>query len=213
MLTQQQVAEHNIPREVLRPILPSPRYLPTDEIEADDQGNPIIEEPLFLLSCSLAEDVVRAKYPSLWRYLESGVKEGISSRYLSAHRSPWYAQENRPPSPFLCTYMGRSGAERENPFRFILNHSQATAANVYLMLYPKPVLANALRQSPGLARCVWEALRGISPKSLVISGRVYGGGLHKMEPKELANSSADNLLAACGDILREKEAVPTLFDQ
>ncbi|MHC5731479.1 MAG: SAM-dependent DNA methyltransferase, partial [Nostoc sp.] len=118
-------------------------------------------------------------------YLQMGVENGISDRYLCRHRSPWYSQENRPPSPFLCTYMGRQDTKRGRPFRFILNNSQATATNVYLMLYPKPVLTQALSQNPEKIKQVWQALNEISDEMLMGEGRVYGGGLYKLEPKEL----------------------------
>jgi hypothetical protein len=86
--------------------------------------------------------------------------------------------------------MGRNLARRDKPFRFILNRSQATAANVYLLLYPKPVLARALAGNPALDRQVWEFLNNIDAATLLGEGRVYGGGLYKMEPKELANVPA-----------------------
>lgn len=190
VLTPEQVSTHQLPSEFLKPILPSPRYLLVDEIEADSVGNPILERQLFLLTCNLSLYEVEAKYPSLWKYLQLGVKNGISDRYLCKHRSPWYLQENRPPSPFLCTYMGRADTKRDRTFRFILNHSRATAANVYLMLYPKPALALALSHKPELLRSVWLALNEISDETLMGESRVYGGGLHKLEPKELGNAIA-----------------------
>jgi adenine-specific DNA-methyltransferase len=103
---------------------------------------------------------VKAKYPSLWEYLQAGIRQGIGDRYLCKHRSPWYSQENRPPSPFLCTYMGRQDTGKGRPFRFILNHSRAIATNVYLMLYPKPALAKALSGKP-------ELLKEVLPKRSV----------------------------------------------
>jgi hypothetical protein len=45
-------------------------------------------------------------------------------------------------------------------------------------------------------RDVWEALNSITPQSMVSEGRVYGGGLHKLEPNELANVPADAVLEA-----------------
>lgn len=198
VLTQQQVAEYQLPTEFLRPILPSPRYLSADEINADTAGNPILEHPLYLLSCSVAEEEVEVRYPTLWAYLQIGIKQGVKERYLSRHRSPWYVQEKRGPAPLLCTYLGRSDTKRGRPFRFIINHSQATAANVYLMLYPKPAVARVLRERPELLRNIWQLLNEIAPETLLAEGRVYGGGLHKLEPKELANTPADNLVELLG---------------
>jgi adenine-specific DNA-methyltransferase len=68
-----------------------------------------------------------------------------------------------------------------------LNNSNAIAANVYLMLYPKPILADALLRQPSLKRDLWLNLNNISDEALISGGRVYGGGLHKLEPKELGN--------------------------
>jgi predicted RNA methylase len=188
VLKLEQVSDYQLPLEFLKPILPSPRFLLVDEIEADSFGNAMLDRQLFLLSCHLPLDEVKAKYPMLWEYLQMGIKQGISDRYLCKHRSPWYLQEKRSPSPFLCTYMGRQDSSRGRPFRFILNHSKATATNVYLMLYPKPAVTKALLDKPQLHKEVWQALNRISDEALMGEGRVYGGGLHKLEPRELGNA-------------------------
>jgi len=192
ILTREQIDKHGLSMKYFRPILPSPRYVQGDEIRANTSGNPCLEPQLFLLDCRLPEREVKARHPELWAYLQAG-KQALAGRYLCSHRAPWYTQEDRPPAQFLCTYMGRSDANGGRPFRFIMNHSRAVAANVYLMLYPKPPLAQALRQRPELARQVWRTLNEICPKSVASEGRVYGGGLHKLEPKELANVSAEPL--------------------
>jgi hypothetical protein len=186
ILSPEQIARHRLPTEFFRPILPSPRFIRTAEILADDRGNPLLEQSLFLLDCRLPEEEVKKKYPPLWKYLQTG-KPDVSERYLCRTRLPWYSQENRPPAPFVCTYMGRGDVKSGRPFRFLLNHSQATAANVYLLLYPKPILTLALSSNPDLARKIWTILNSISIKDILGEGRVYGGGLHKLEPKELAN--------------------------
>ncbi len=194
VLTPGQVKQLNLPKKFLEPILPSPRELGADEILADEDGEPQIMSRRYLLSCTLSESEVKSKYPALWQYLEHGIKEKVHERYLCCHREPWYSQETRPSAPFLCTYMGRPTRRSESPFRFILNYSKATAANVYLMLYPKPILAAWLSRDPELHRIVWKALSSIMAEILMGEGRTYGGGLHKLEPKELANVAADVVL-------------------
>jgi adenine-specific DNA-methyltransferase len=196
VLTPEQVQRFNLPAQFLRPIFPSPRDVADNEILADDDGEPLIPKRRYLLHCDLSEERIRAEHAPLWQYLEQGVEKGIHQRYLCRHREPWYSQENRPPAPFLCTYMGRPTARSQSPFRFILNHSQATAANVYLMLYPKAKLATLLQDSPELSRAVWRALSSVTSESLIGHGRTYGGGLYKLEPKELANLPADVILGA-----------------
>ena len=192
ILSKERITELGLPMETFRPILPSPRYIKSDEIKADDQGNPILSQSLFLLDCRLPEAEIRERYPNLWLYLESG-KEETASRYLCKARPIWYQQENRLPTPFVCTYMGRSNSSSGSPFRFLLNHSRAIVANTYLMLYPKPHVAELLNGRPDVIRNLWEELNNIRPESLMSEGRVYGGGLHKMEPKELAKVSARNI--------------------
>ena len=189
ILAPELISQYELPAEFLTPILPSPRCLTRDEIEGDEQGIPIIEKKLFLLNCKLKEKEVEEKYPFLWTYLQAGMKEGIHERYLCQHRSPWYLQETRPPSPILCTYMGRSFSKSNKPFRFILNQSNATAPNVFLMLYPRKHLSVILNNRPELLRTIWLTLNQISQETLFDEGRVYGGGLHKLEPNELANVS------------------------
>ncbi len=195
VLTPEQVSQYQIPTECLWPILPSPRHVLIDEIEADAIGNPVIERRLFLLSCHLPSEEVRVKYPGLGAYLRLGLQVGIDKRYLCRHRSPWYLQEMRAPAPFLCTYMGRQNGRSGKPFRFILNHSRATVANVYLAMYPKPHLASALRDEPSLLLSVWKTLNAVPSNILMAIGRVYGGGLYKLEPHELGNVPVSDLIA------------------
>jgi len=194
ILDKEKISQYKIPTDFLVPILPMPRDLEVDEIRADEKGNPILKNKLFLLSCNLSEDKVKLMYPSLWEYLKMGLESGVGDRYLCRHRTPWYSQEQRPPAPFLCSYFGRKTEEREKPFRFILNHSNATASNSYLMLYPLDNLKRALNADPYLYTKVWECLNRITSDTLVSSGRVYGGGLHKLEPMELSNVPADDIM-------------------
>lgn len=194
ILNIEQVSKFSIPPEFLTPILPSSRYLLEDEVFADEHGNPALDRKLFLLTCKLQPEELRVSYPCVWNYLQQGIDIGIPKRYLCKHRSLWYLQEVRHPTPFLCTYMGRSQSKSNKPFRFILNHSTAIAPNVYLMMYPKQKLADMLSSHPKQLKVVWRALNSIPMQSLVHEGRVYGDGLHKLEPRELANAPVDIVL-------------------
>jgi hypothetical protein len=66
---------------------------------------------------------------------------------------------------------------------------------MYLMLYPTGPLEDYLAEDPERIKLVHEALLTLTAEELRGGGRVYGGGLHKMEPKELAALPADTIAA------------------
>lgn len=213
ILDRDEIASRNLPMEVFRPILPSPRYLRTNEVKASENGEPLLKRQLFLLDTSLSEDEIKDFSIPLYEYLQSGKGRRVSERYLCRHRKPWYAQENRPPAPIVCTYIGRGDAKDGKPFRFILNHSKATVANVYLAMYPTPILACAIEKDDALLREIWEILNQMPSESLIGEGRVYGGGLHKLEPRELANVDASPISELILDkIVPLLDKQPSLFD-
>jgi adenine-specific DNA-methyltransferase len=190
-------AEHSIPATAIRPILPSPRRIKTPVVERNADGWPSLSEQLCLIDSDLLATEIQRKYPGFWEYLESGRRRNLDKGYLTSRRVPWYSQERRQAAPFLCTYMGRNGNGLK-PFRFIWNKSDATAANVYLMLYPKSHLQTILNEDPNAAGRIFEALQEIDIANFLGEGRVYGGGLHKIEPKELAALDAWSIVKAVG---------------
>ncbi|MGH9430851.1 MAG: Eco57I restriction-modification methylase domain-containing protein [Terriglobia bacterium] len=207
LLTQADIENWEIPRPFLKPILPSPRYLTEDIIRPLPSGAPDVSPRLYLLDCNEPEDHIKATWPRFYEYLQQGREQGIHTTYLASHRVPWYSQEKRPATPFLCTYMGRS-SDGKPPVRFIWNRSQATAHNVYLMLYPKGRFRDAMKSHPELEVCVFEALQRTTSAQLLSEGRVYGGGLHKVEPKELAQISARLVLDSIETHIRIERQAP-----
>lgn len=186
IMDEKRILDLGLPFEFFRPVLPSARYVKESEIEADEFGNPILSQRLFLLDCRLGENEIREKYPQLWSYLESG-QDSVAMGYLCKTRKCWYFQERREAPIIVCTYMGRQSGENSSAFRFILNNSKATVTNSYLALYPRKLLSDIIARKPSLKRTIWEMLNGMTPDRLHDEGRIYGGGLQKIEPKELLN--------------------------
>ncbi|MDD5328671.1 MAG: hypothetical protein PHX38_01595 [Sulfuricella sp.] len=200
-----------LPGKYLRPILPSPRHLKTTTIDADDDGYPLIDRQLCVIDCDLPEPMVEAQYPALWEYLQTDRPPGIMDGYLIGKRNPWYKQERREPAPFLCTYMGR-GSNDKQPFRFIWNRSRAIGTNLYLMLYAQNGLAAMLRRHPDRAETVHALLGRVTGHELRGEGRVYGGGLNKIEPRELARISAASFVDLWPELELNIQAQGQLFE-
>ncbi len=184
IMSRDEALKRGLPSIFLRPILPGPRFLTESIIYAEEDGFPKLSDQHVLLDCSLPLEQIRIQYLALYEYLTEGQLKGLDTRYLARTRKPWYRQEQRAVAPFLCTYMGRD-LETRHPFRFFWNQSQAIAPNVYLMLYPKQGLAAALADDFTLYSDIFAQLQTIDFRLFLDEGRVYGGALHKIEPKEL----------------------------
>jgi adenine-specific DNA-methyltransferase len=187
------IKEYSIPKLFLKPMLPSPRYLSHDVIEAEHDGIPRIGNLKFLLDCNLPPSVVKERYSGLWAYLQKGKKQGLHERYLCASKEVWYFQEKRAPSLYMATYMGRSNGNGQAPIRFFLNHSKAIGTNVFLHLYPKSTLMKLLNENPDRMKELLDLMNSVPMQEFLRVGRSYGGGLHKVEPGELKNLTFEEL--------------------
>ena len=188
ILDLRKIRESKISKRFLRPILPSPRSLKGTVINSDSKGCPKINNPLYLLDVDIPIDKVKKVCLKTYQYLQAGRKDGIGDRYLCKKRRFWYAQEKRDPAPMMVTYMARKkDGDDGSMFRFILNNSNAIGANTYLLIYPTPKLKKLIEKKQDLINILWKHLNGCNSNVFISGGRVYGGGLHKMEPKELAN--------------------------
>lgn len=185
------IEKYHIPSKFLKPVLPSPRYLKEDIISSDNDGNVALTQKQYLFSCNLPEDVLKEKYPSVWEYIQEGVKRGVNKGYICSHRPLWYFCEDRKPAPFVVPYMGR-GDSSKKMFRFILNKTKAITTNVYLLLYPKDNYLKCMTDTK-LLNEVWQTLNEVTSEQFATNGREYGGGLHKLEPKELLNIKVPSL--------------------
>jgi adenine-specific DNA-methyltransferase len=196
--------------DFLKPILPPSRELKTPIIESDRQGYPKIENTLAILDTTSPLSEIKENCPELYTYLTTEKAKEVSASYLASRRTPWYSQEQRPPSPFICTYMGRNSTNK-NIFRFFLNKSKATASNGYLLLIPKTPLANYLKNHSDFSYATLDFLNSIPDQQLISNGRHYGGGLYKMEPKELSAVDASFIAESLGILKAEKAEQLSLF--
>jgi hypothetical protein len=184
-----------VPGRFLRPILPSSRRLKTDLVESDPQGYPILKDPPALLDCRIPWEEVKERFPGLAKVLASHEGKVASETCLASRRRPWYSQEQRPAPAIVCTYMGRRRGDG-CPFRVILNQSNAIATNTYLLVYAVGALQESFNEDPKSKELFAVLLREAIADHYLRHSRVYGGGLHKLEPAELASLPADQIWEA-----------------
>jgi hypothetical protein len=91
ILTRERAKELGLPKQYLRPILPPPRALKADVVEADEDGHPQLDPAFVILDCPLEASEVQTRHPKLWAYLEAGTGQNIHAGYLASRRTPWYS--------------------------------------------------------------------------------------------------------------------------
>lgn len=199
IVDQHTIDKFDLPRELLVQVIPPPRKLACDRFDRLTAS----QNPLYLIRSDMPYDVIRTKYPGYSDYIEEGIKKGVNMRSNCKSRDVWYNCECRDAAPLLLSYMGRCNGKV--PFRFILNETDAIATNSYLMIYPKHEFRHHFNNCHTKEE-VWEALRSISSEELMEHGRSYGGGLYKLEPKELASVPCPQLASIL------TSSAPSLFD-
>lgn len=191
ILTEEEAKDLGLPPRFLVPILPSPKKLAKSGIiKSDCHGLPLIEPRTFLLNCSMEMGRLRVDFPELFSYISSGERIEINKRYLTGKRKPWYMQETRIPAPILCGCMATNRGGHKI-IRFYRNYSIAVATNAYYLLYPRREIVEQLDDLSRFCDDAYDCLTKVDPDRILASGRSYGGGLYKIEPKELENLTFD----------------------
>lgn len=170
LLSEADVQSWGIEREFVVPAVGSARMLKSATLDDSmlttirDRG-----ERCWLLWCHSEREELEGT--NVLKYIEHGEATGVAERYLCKARKPWWSVEKVPAPDIIATYMNRSGV------RFIRNLAgvrvMSTFLNIYAGSWDSERLIAAL-QSEGTT----GALRSVS--------RVYGGGLSKIEPGDLA---------------------------
>ena len=139
---------------------------------------------MFLFNCPIPKNILETDYPKLHDYILSGEKQGLHLRYLTRKRNPWYKQEERSSAPIVFSYMGRKKSNG-NVMKFFRNKTNALVTNAYFMLTPKFSILRKNENPTVFYDQVFQILTELDQRNFVLHGRSYGGGLYKIEPKEL----------------------------
>ena len=162
-------------RRFLKPVLTGPRNARTCKFGRKDFESLRRDgERVWLLHCKAPKR--RLKGTQALNYIEDAERKHYDKRFLTRNRNPWYKPESREPAPILFTYM-TSGRPR-----FILNERRVLNLNNLHCLYLRQHVQKSSSRIAGLVR-VLNSQQVIEQLPQV--GRVYGGGLVKVEPKEL----------------------------
>jgi adenine-specific DNA-methyltransferase len=125
-------------------------------------------------------------------YIAKGESDKIHERYLcAARKGKWYAMERRPPSAIWAAVFGRAG------LRFIHNAAGVANLTTFHCVYPN---SEALYFAPALTACLNSRLVQDRARR---QRRVYGGGLLKVEPKDLLDIEVPDLRKVDAERLRE----------
>lgn len=106
-------------------------------------------------------------------YIKNGEKLGISNRYLTRNRNPWYKTEVRTPASILLGVFSRGG------YKVILNRTNALNLTCYHGFFPNAVGRRHVE------RIFLYLSSGAGRKIISTSARHYGDSLDKFEPGDL----------------------------
>jgi len=111
-------------------------------------------------------------------YLAEGVRIAADKSYLAAHRPAWYIQDSRTPPDVLVGVFTRHGP------KFVLNEAQVHNLTCYHGLYLRPGV------SPHMSKLVVLYMNSlVGNGAFRLACRDYGGGLSKLEPRDVESIS------------------------
>jgi adenine-specific DNA-methyltransferase len=198
VLSDSEVAEWGLERANLRPVLTKTREAPGyvfSRADFDRLGREGKKRWLLYLMKPATAGSPEACY------IQHGEAHGLHERSLVKTRPFWYAMEQRELAPIYFTYLSRKRS------RFIYNQADVLALNVFLCIYPIPVIS----QNEVMLKALLAVLNSLVAKdSLRYVGRTYGGDTIKVEPREMDRLPVLNPIElAAGD----QERLADLFDQ
>lgn len=126
-------------------------------------------------------NIIDVESAAVRRYIQLGEKFGVHTKYLTSHRTPWYAIENRLPAPILVTVFNRAG------LRFIRNEANVRNLTCFHCFY---LYTFAMEKIDILMAYL---MTDVAREIFNDNRREYGNGLGKFEPNDLNNAKVIDL--------------------
>jgi adenine-specific DNA-methyltransferase len=191
VLNKSALKQNSLPETFLTPAVSKATHLQGLFLRAKDWHRLFErDERCSLLNISRRHPAARSKF--VQRYLSAGRKAGIRERYKTSHRERWFeVPAYRPPSG-LFTYMSH-----EYP-RLVVNSARAINTN---SIHSVRI---GVRDKVAFCAAFYNSLTLISCELL---GRVYSGGVLKLEPSEL-----EQILVIDPEAVNVRQKIETLGD-
>lgn len=123
-------------------------------------------------------------------YVRSGEEQGYHTRYITAHRTPWFSMEQRDVAPVWASVFGRGDLE------FVFNAAKVKSLTNFHCVYP--VIAGDT-----FSRALVVALNSSAVRSRSkLHARGFGGGLAKFEPNDLKGIPVPDLRLVGDEVLK-----------
>lgn len=124
------------------------------------------DKTVFLFDGSAEPDECHVQF-----YIHLGEEIGVNKKYLTASRKPWYALENREPSPIWVSVFNRNG------LRFIRNKAGVYNLTTFHCVYNISDIDTEILFS--------YLVTNVAKEIFLDNSRQYGNGLIKFEPNDL----------------------------
>lgn len=200
ILSRVEQEQRGIPDDYLIPIIRRPVYLTGLWVRDEDLQVLAENGSKFLL---FAPNQVESKLPKLLReYILYGKEIGVSQARKCRERRPWYVVPHTFVPPAFMPCMSAAWP------RLVVNQSRYTCTNNIIRLFWKEE-----RPAEDWFRLALGTVSTLSQLSAELVGRSYGGGVLKLEPKELAHlavplvpvEASDELARNVNSLLRQNK--------
>jgi len=135
--------------------------------------------------------------PHVKKYIRLGEETGVDKKYLTASRNPWYALENRLPSPIWVSVFNRKG------LRFVRNKAGVYNLTTFHCVYNTGVIDTDI--------LFVYLVTNVAKEIFLDNSRQYGNGLVKFEPNDLNKGNIVDLRKLTAEekafILRASDAL------